>query len=484
MTVYRELLRHSLVYGAGRIVAALAALVLLPLYTRALTPADYGVIALLDVTLAVATSLVLTALGTGATRLQHDPAWRDEPHRVWTSAFAALLACALPAALAGLALRRPLATALLGAEVEDGGLYLGLLFLTLPLHLTAQLGFAYLSARKRSGLLLGVQLPGMALRIALAVWWIVGLDAGVLGYLYASLAATAVEAAVLAGGIFWRRPFAIETRLLRELGRFGWPLAVSGLASLAMHDADRYLLKALSGDLAAVGVYSLAYNLVQGVNGMLLTPFFLIWSTSLYEIAARADRGETFARVFRAVSLLVALVLVAVALGARPLLRLLAAPAFYGAADLVPPLCLGFLCFTLHLFFSAPALLQGRSGAITVTALVAVGTNVALNLALIPSLGAYGAALASLATYAVYAFFGHWRYRRLEDLGFPLRVLALPVGLGTLLVIGQRALLPAGAGWAAEVATAVVAWTLVVVATLLGPGRPLVAALARRSSER
>jgi len=43
------LLKHSSIYGLGSIIGQAIGFLLLPLYTRYLTPADYGVMALIDV---------------------------------------------------------------------------------------------------------------------------------------------------------------------------------------------------------------------------------------------------------------------------------------------------------------------------------------------------------------------------------------------------------------------------------------------------
>src|SRR5439155_17933542 len=52
----KELLRHSAIYGLGSIVARVPGVLLLPLYTRYLSPSDYGLIETL-----VALSAVLTS---------------------------------------------------------------------------------------------------------------------------------------------------------------------------------------------------------------------------------------------------------------------------------------------------------------------------------------------------------------------------------------------------------------------------------------
>ena len=66
----RDLLKHSAIYGLGQILARLASIILLPLYTRYLTPADYGILSVIDLAIGV---LALVAAGglAGTVNLFH-----------------------------------------------------------------------------------------------------------------------------------------------------------------------------------------------------------------------------------------------------------------------------------------------------------------------------------------------------------------------------------------------------------------------------
>src|SRR5215204_7191505 len=47
----RTLGRHAAIYGIGNMLAKLTSFIMLPIYTRVLTPADYGVLELTSMTL-------------------------------------------------------------------------------------------------------------------------------------------------------------------------------------------------------------------------------------------------------------------------------------------------------------------------------------------------------------------------------------------------------------------------------------------------
>src|ERR671934_942059 len=70
----KELVRHSAIYGLGNLVARIVSVLLLPLYTRYLTPGDYGLIETLVALSAVLTALVAQAMKSAFFRFYFDSA--------------------------------------------------------------------------------------------------------------------------------------------------------------------------------------------------------------------------------------------------------------------------------------------------------------------------------------------------------------------------------------------------------------------------
>ena len=211
----------------------------------------------------------------------------------------------------------------------------------------------------------------------------------------------------------------VRSSRLAGIASFAFPIAIAAVASLAMHQADLWVLRWRLGDLTQIGLYAFAYAIVHRSNSLLLTPFSSIWSARLYQLDTEPHRQQAYHRVFRGFTLVSACALLALALGSRPVVELLASPEYGPAAEVVPILTVGFFLFSLHGFFVVPALLAGRGGSIAATAVAAAVVGVALCLALVPIAGIRGAAIASVVTYAVYSFGGHLRYRRFENLRYP-----------------------------------------------------------------
>ncbi len=424
---YRDLLKHSGVYGLGHVLARLASVLLLPVYTRFLRPADYGILAILD--LSVALLAIVLASGTVRAVVRHHFETDSEEERdgLWWTGLALLVATGVVVLVPVLLFREPLAAWTLGeGETQAGHFYL-LALCNLALTTLEQLFQAHLRVYKQSALFVTLSLGRLVVNIALNLWFLIALEMGVEAILWGNLITAAISVAALFTVFALKRGGQrFRPDLLGGLLSYGMPLIVASLLATAMHQLDRYLLRVLL-DLEEVGIYSVAYAIGQGINSLILHPFSEIWYVVVYELEGKPELQRIIRSVFRYFFTLLALIMLGVSLFAQPLLRLLVAPEFYSAAGLVPVVCLAYLFFSLHSHFNLPPLLAKRTASMIPAHLAGVAVNVVANLILIPRMGVMGAAVASVLTYAAYSFFGLLVYRRIRRFEYPLAggVLAL-----------------------------------------------------------
>src|SRR5688500_1303604 len=101
----KELARHSAVYGFGSLVSRFIAVLLLPVYTRYLSPADYGLIETLIALSAVLTVLLAAGVKSAFFRFYFDD---EDKRRVIRTSFWFTMASGTAGLLAGLAFAGPI----------------------------------------------------------------------------------------------------------------------------------------------------------------------------------------------------------------------------------------------------------------------------------------------------------------------------------------------------------------------------------------
>src|SRR5262249_8077019 len=143
---FRQIVKHSAIFGLGHVVFRLTSVILLPIYTRFLSPADYGIMALLDLTINLLAIVANAGTAAAASRAHFDDDTEAHRDRVWWTAVGIPAAFTTLIAAPAFALRGSLARLALGAEVANGGylfalatcsLWVGSMDMTLEQYLRA-----------------------------------------------------------------------------------------------------------------------------------------------------------------------------------------------------------------------------------------------------------------------------------------------------------------------------------------------------------
>ena len=446
----------------------LASFVLLPIYTRYLLPADYGVLALLDLAMGVLSVLLSRGLTVAVLRYHFDANTAAQRNQVWWTGLSFLLVVTTALIVPAWFARSALANMMLG-PLPDGSLYYGLALGTLWLNTIGEFPTAELCARKQSGLYVGVALTQLVVNIGLNLYFLMVLQLGVLGILLGNLIAAGIRTAIL-GGLFVcaQGSYDVAWPLVRQLWQFATPVVISAFLSLLMHQADRYFLRIFL-DLEQVGIYSIAYTFGQAINTLVMVPFAAIWDVEIYTIAKKSQAKQIYATVFQYFMYGISIIMLGAALFAQPLLSLMLLPSYAAAAPLIPIVCLAYLFFSLHQHFRVPALLAKRTTQLLPAAIAAAATNIGLNLLLIPGWGVEGAAWASVGTFVVFSFTGLWWYRSIDRYDYPLLKCGLILTGMVVLYLGYALWTPdLYSGWAFGIAACIwLGWSLGLFAPLV-----------------
>jgi O-antigen/teichoic acid export membrane protein len=468
---YRDLLRHFGIYGLGQVLSRLASFVLLPFYTGYLRPAEYGCIAILDLSAAVLGIVIGAGMVSAVSRYHFEARDDAERGRVWwTGLTIVTLMATVVAGLAWLG-RDSLARLTLGPTQGRGGYYYELILLTLWFDAGGQVLDAYLRVRKWSGMFVGSSLICLLLNIGLNVYLLAELHQGVAGILLGNLIACAIRRiSLLAVFMYDSGCHGFDRLLGSKLLRFGGPLVGTALLAVVMNQADRYLLRVFLG-MDRVGIYSLAYSIGQAINALCLLPFASIWWVVIYEIAEQPHAKRIYVQVFQYFVYCQMLVLLGVSFFAGPILRLMTAADYSEAERLVPVVCLAYLLFSLHEHFKVPALLAKQTMSLLPAYVAAAVVSIAANLLLVPIFGLPGSAWASVLTFGVFSFLGLWRYRRIDKYDYPfVRCGVMLIGM-VLTCIAVRLLTGVGNSSCWLMAILALIWTGWAALLLGRPGR-------------
>jgi O-antigen/teichoic acid export membrane protein len=386
-------------YLPMNIVQGVVGLFSIVIFTRWLSPSDYGVYALAFSAMSLAHTLVFTWMEAAMARFYAPEA---EAGRL-ANLFATLYRCWLGAAL----VFTLLAGAILLAWPGDAPVKIAVVA-GLAAILVRSLAKLNQERRRAAGDVRGAALLDMAQTLG---GFAVGAGLIVAGLRGASPIAGLGAAAAVA------LIFVLPAELRRSKGgefvpnkaqayaAYGLPVALSLILALALATTDRFLLAAFLND-TAVGVYHAGYSLA---NRTLDVMFIWLGAAGGPALIMALERGggaalEKAAR--EQAGLMLALGVpasVGLALVARPLADVMVGPALReGAASVTPWIAASALFAGLTTYYTHQAFTLGRrTGLLLLAMSIPATANVGLNLLLIPRLGLPGAMMATTASYGL-----------------------------------------------------------------------------------
>ena len=388
----RRVLRDSVLYSASALLSRGVAIVLVPLYTRFLQPAEYGALDLLTVVATLVNYLVLLEISQGVARVYADAKTeRDKQECVstalWftTAAYGVFLILALPfsAAIAGLLLDSPKwseAVRAITLAIAANGL-----FFMLQDLLRWQL------QPWRHGL---ASIVYTAVSTAVGVAFVVGADSGVPGILYGQCAgATAGFIAAWANGAAKHWRLAFLWKRWQEMVSYSAPQMLSSIAAYFSLYIDRLMIKEFM-TLDDVGVYGIGARFAS-VVALLMTGFQSALVPLVFQNFSSPETPPQLARVFRYFLTLAISAVLLLSGFSRDLVWLFTTAHYYAAWSVVPLLATAVLLANMYIF-TLGVYIARRMMLVIAINIGAALINLAGNLLLIPLFGLLGAAVATV----------------------------------------------------------------------------------------
>lgn len=425
-------MRYSALYVLARGGPGLINFLALTLYTRLLTPEQYGQYALVLAGLGLVQVVGFQWLGLCLTRFL--PVNQDAPERFLSEIKFLFLILAFVFTVTGLVV----------ALLWPDPVWQHLIALAVPLliaHAWFELNLVHAAAALAPGRYGRINITKSAVALVLGsflAWLGLGAYSPLLGLLLGVSLAT-----LIFGRTVWRgiRPIRPDREKIRTLLAYGMPLIANFALVWVITSSDRFMLSGLL-NVDSAGQYAVGYGLAQYSIGMLL----MIINLAAYPLAIHAfERGgkeAAHSQLQKNGAIIFSLAFTAaggIAVLAPLLGRLLPGAEYTDAAvELLPWVALAAALSGLKAYYFDIAFHLGHGTVKLVwISLGASIVNVVCNLIWIPHSGILGAAYATVLAYAVGTVASAWLGRRfsiLPDLA-PILVQALIVSVPTAAVV-------------------------------------------------
>lgn len=395
----RQFFRDSVIYGFSSILARGISFFLLPLYARALSPHEYGMLDYVSMIGSFIAVFVALEISQGVARYSSDALENQKDLREYASTSLIFTICAYAFFLILAFLNQDTLSKILFGSEEHNNL------ITLAAASYCVSGTLYLIQGQLRWELKPmkhaiVSIAMSCLTAIMSILLILVLKLSVAGALWALIIAGSISAAL---ALYYAREsygLSFNKQKLWQMLSFSTPLVISSVAAIGAIYIDRIFIKEIVG-LEELGYYGVAWRIsliitlaMMGVQGA-LTPL-------VYSHHKDPESPASLEKIFRYFVSIAATLYLIICIFIPYYFAPLVGEAYMPAAPIVPVLCLAVLFSGMYIF--APGLgIEKKTKHITVVNVAGIILNTALNYIFVPIYGAMGAAGSTLAS-AIFIF--------------------------------------------------------------------------------
>ena len=391
MNRYQKLASNTVILAIGTFGSKLLVFLLMPLYTAWLTTAEYGAA---EIITGIANFLIPVACVGISTGIFRFAAEREaDQTRVFSSSIVLL----------GIGLGSFLLLSPLLFLIPYCRPYVWLVVLYVFFADLQAVCAQYVRAIDRTTLFAGQGILNTALTIACNVLFLFVFKLGVEGYVLSVIVGNLLTTVfIVVRARLWRvfSISSVDRGVMKDLLRFSLPMIPTTLCWLITDLSDRAMVTYF-WDESVNGIYAAAYKIPTIVN-LVAGIFLQAWQFSA--VSEEKDPqacSQFYSRVWEAFLSVIMIGGAGLILLSRFLTKLLLNITFFEAWRYMPTLLCAAALEALVSFLASVYLVRKKSSHSFVTAITGAAANIALNLWLIPSIGALGAAIATLASYAL-----------------------------------------------------------------------------------
>lgn len=431
----KQTIRHSAVYSFANLLQKGVGFLMIPVYTHFLTPSDYGVLEMMDLTMMVLATITGMKIGGAIIRFYYRYDSLEEKREVLSTGLMGITFFALAMALILELSARPISGFVLGS-VEYTHLF-QIIFISMALQTIAVVPESLLLAQKRSVTFSTITLLTFVSYLTFNILFIVGMKMGVMGMVISTLITKMLNVSMLFT-VTWREfnmKFSLEK--FKAMLSYSLPLIPAGLCLFAIHYSDRYFIQKFVS-LDELGLYSLGYKFGMIISVIVAQPIFRIWNTQRYDIAKKPGSEEVFGRMFTYIIFAFILVGLFISTLIDETIAIMAPESYQGAAGIVALVVAGYILFGCASFAQLGMYVNYKTKYLFPIQFLTALINVILNLLLIPIYGIMGAAFSTMMTFLCLTIFSFIVSQKLLPVNYEYLRLAKLLILALSLYIVSR----------------------------------------------
>lgn len=426
MNKYKNLALNTFIVGLGTFGSKLLVFLLMPLYTRVLSTNDYGIVDIVVQTSNLLVPIISVGITDAVIRFGLDSSFNKRD--VFTTGVVTILC--------GFGIFLLFAPLLHQLDFLSG--YSFMVYLYVFMSSMRLLCTRFVRSRELIRLFALDGFLSTLTTILLTVLFLVGFKWGIIGYLLATILSDFISIlflTVVARLHRFLRLSDVHKSTVKAMFKYAIPLIPSTIFWWITNVSDRYIVTAMLG-AAANGLYAISYKVPTVIN-LVSNIFSEAWQISAISEGSKQDRDRFFSNVFNAYQSLIFPAASGIILCSKFITKILVSESFYPSWKYIPFLVMATSFSCLVNFLGSIYMVEKKSMLTFITSAIGAGTNIVLNILLIPMVGINGAAFATFFSCFLIFVIRAINTRKYICIHFNV----LKVSLNTLVILAQSVIM-------------------------------------------
>ena len=393
-----KLFKNTSLYTLGNILPQAVNFFLLPVYTKYLSPDQYGIVNSMQVLQSVLIILFSLSLERSIYRLYWDFNTEEEKKNFLGTITISVICISVFSLILVFIFRNQIEHIYKNISFYPFYLYI---ILTTFFTVFSLVPMISLMVKQQANTYIALSIFRFILNTGFILWFLVVKGEGAAGLLKGNLIANLLITPVFIFIIYKSINFRFKYRILKSSLIFTLPMIPSFVVSWVLNLSDRIFIERYF-NLSDVGVYSLA-NRIAGITGLLSSGFFMAYSPLFFELANN-NKQDSEKNIFNynTISIIIVLLIAfSVSFFSKELLVIFLDRKYYEAYNLVPIMALSSVMIYVNgligLYYQQS---KKTKQDMYITILLGI-INVLLNFLLVPIYNVYGAAASVLISFLI-----------------------------------------------------------------------------------
>jgi len=394
-----KIFKNTSLYAIGNVLPQVAGFFLLPIYTRYLTPGDYGIVSSMQVLGTMLVVFFTLAIDRSIYRLYFD--YKSEADK---KNYLGTITIGLFIISIGVLALLFLFRGMVGQIYKSISFYpfYAYAILTAFFSVYAIVPKIYFQLNEKAGIFVLLSVIQFLFKTAFTLWFVVEQRLGAAGMLEGTMLANIVIFPLFIYLSIKTINFKFDLKILKASLAFSLPMIPGLLSAWILNLSDRVFIERYF-NLHEVGIYSLGYK-IAGLVLILTSAFNLAYNPVFYKLANSEDQVLAKKQLFRYNHLFLIALLISsflISFFSKEAIQLLLDPKYNEAYKIVPIIAFAYFISQASGLFNLMIYQEKKVTQLVIIGIIGAVLNVFLNFILVPTLGIYGAGYATILSFVL-----------------------------------------------------------------------------------